>query len=418
MKLNMTRLKLACYTTNLSMSVVGNIPPLLFLTFHRLYGISYSLLGTLVLINFCTQLIVDLLFSFFSHKFNINTAVKSTPILTAIGMLVYAAAPLLFPNAVYVGLVLGTLIFSASAGLCEVLMSPIIAAIPAKDPDREMSKLHSVYAWGVVGAVLLGTLFLLLGGHEAWQILILLFLPVPLSSAALFFGTDLPKMTTPERVSGVRQFFKSRGLVLCVLAILLGGAAECTMAQWCSGYLEQALQIPKLWGDIFGVALFSVMLGLGRTLYAKLGKHIHRVLLLGAIGATLCYLTAAVTNVPVLGLAACALTGLCVSMLWPGSLIVASDKFPQAGVLLYALMAAGGDLGASVGPQLVGIVTDTVVASPKLQAIATQWELTAVQLGMKLGILLGMLFSLLAALVYFTLYRSHKKQQIQKTKEY
>ena len=115
MKLNMTRLKLACYTTNLSMSVVGNIPPLLFLTFHRLYGISYSLLGTLVLINFCTQLIVDLLFSFFSHKFNINTAVKSTPILTAIGMLVYAAAPLLFPNAVYVGLVLGTLIFSASA---------------------------------------------------------------------------------------------------------------------------------------------------------------------------------------------------------------------------------------------------------------------------------------------------------------
>ncbi|MBE6546969.1 MAG: MFS transporter [Ruminococcaceae bacterium] len=406
-----TRLKFACYTTNLSMSVVGNLPPLLFLTFHRLYGISYSLLGTLVLINFCTQLIVDLLFSFFSHKFNISLAVKCTPVLTVLGMLLYAAAPLLFPNAVYLGLTLGTVVFSAAAGFCEVLISPIIAAIPAKDPDREMSKLHSIYAWGVVGAVLLGTLFLLLLGGELWQILILLFLPVPLSSALLFFGAELPEMSTPERASGVRRFFKSKGLWLCVFAILLGGAAECTMAQWCSGYLEQALNIPKIWGDIFGVALFAFMLGLGRTLYAKIGTHIHRVLFLGAVGATLCYLTAVLAGIPVLGLAACALTGLCVSMLWPGSLIAASERFPSGGVLLYALMAAGGDMGASIGPQLVGIVTDTVCAAPVAQALAARWAMTPVQLGMKAGMLVGMLFPLLAVFVYFALYRSHKRTQ-------
>ena len=418
MKTNYTRLKFACYTTNLSMSVVGNLPALLFLTFHRLYGISYSLLGTLVLINFCTQLLVDLIFSFFSHKFNISLAVKCTPILTVLGMLLYAAAPLLFPNAVYVGLVIGTVIFSASAGFCEVLISPIIAAIPAKDPDREMSKLHSIYAWGVVGAVLPGTLFLLLAGGAAWQILILLFLPVPLSSAILFFGTKLPDMGTPERVSGgVHRLLRSGALWLCVLAILFGGAAECTMAQWCSSYLEQALQIPKLWGDIFGVALFSVMLGLGRTLYAKVGKNIHRVLLLGSIGATLCYLTAAVSSLPLLGLAACALTGLCVSMLWPGSLIAASERFPQAGVFLFAMMAAGGDLGASVGPQLVGIVTDTVSASPTMQSLAAQWALTPVQLGMKLGMLVGMLFSLLAVGACLLLYRSHKKNQTKNSAE-
>ncbi|MBP3918059.1 MAG: hypothetical protein J6I50_02665 [Clostridia bacterium] len=70
------------------------------------------------------------------------------------------------------------------------------------------------------------------------------------------------------------------------------------MAQWASGYLEQALSIPKIWGDIFGTAMFSVMLGMGRTLYAKKGNHIERVLLLGAIGALLCYLTAAVCPFP------------------------------------------------------------------------------------------------------------------------
>ncbi len=417
MKINHTRLKFACYTTNLSMSVVGNLPALLFLTFHRLYGISYSLLGTLVLINFCTQLLVDLAFSLFSHKFNISLAVKCTPILTVLGMLLYAAAPLLFPNAVYIGLVLGTLIFSASAGFCEVLMSPIIAAIPAKDPDREMSKLHSIYAWGVVGAVLIGTLFLLLAGNRAWQFLVLLFLPIPLSSAFLFFGTELPDMTKPERASGGRRFLKNGGLWLCVFAILFGGAPECTMAQWCSSYLEQALQIPKLWGDIFGVALFSVMLGLGRTLYAKVGKNIHRVLLLGAIGASLCYLTAAISPLPILGLVACALTGLCVSMLWPGSLIAASERFPQAGVLLYAMMAAGGDLGASIGPQLVGIVTDTVSASSAMQSLAAQWALTPVQLGMKLGMFVGMLFSLLAVGACLILYHSHKKNRIKASVE-
>ena len=73
------RLQYACYSANVTMSVVGNLSPVLFLTFRSLYGISYTLLGLLVLINFTTQLIVDLIFSFFSHKFNIAKTVKSIP---------------------------------------------------------------------------------------------------------------------------------------------------------------------------------------------------------------------------------------------------------------------------------------------------------------------------------------------------
>ena len=109
------RLKLACYTTNASMSVVASLSPVLFLTFHNLYGISYSLLGTLVLINFVTQLSIDLIFSFFSHRFNIPLAVKMTPALTVIGLLIYALFPFVFPNLVYLGLVIGTVIFSCAS---------------------------------------------------------------------------------------------------------------------------------------------------------------------------------------------------------------------------------------------------------------------------------------------------------------
>ncbi|MEG1846826.1 MAG: MFS transporter, partial [Oscillospiraceae bacterium] len=64
--------KYSCYTANASMSVVSALTPLLFLTFHNLYGITYTMLGALVLINFSTQLLVDLIFSFYSHKFNIT----------------------------------------------------------------------------------------------------------------------------------------------------------------------------------------------------------------------------------------------------------------------------------------------------------------------------------------------------------
>jgi hypothetical protein len=80
------------------MSVVSNLPPLLFLTLRPLYGISYTLLGLLVVINFVTQLIVDLIFSFFSHRFNIEKAVRMTPLITAIGLIFYALWPYVFPG--------------------------------------------------------------------------------------------------------------------------------------------------------------------------------------------------------------------------------------------------------------------------------------------------------------------------------
>ena len=395
-----TSLKLACYTTNISMSIVGNISPVLFLTFHSLYGISYSLLGFLVLINFFTQLTIDLIFSFFSHKFNIPLVVKFTPVITFAGLLIYALSPFIFAQNIYWGLALGTVVFSVSGGLSEVLISPVIAAIPAKDPDREMSKLHSVYAWGVVFVIITSTLFLLFAGEEKWQWLAFGFMAVPLLSSVLFARSEIQHMETPEKAEGVLKLLGNKGVWFCVLAIFLGGASECTMAQWASGYIEGALGIEKVWGDIFGVALFSLMLGLGRTLYSKIGKNVERVLMLGALGAFICYVTAAVSGIAVVGLIACAATGFCVSMLWPGSLIAASDRFPAGGVFIYAMMAAGGDLGASVGPQLIGIITDTVAAGGAFAEFAASVSLSPEQLGMKIGMLVAAIFPLCAVFVY------------------
>ena len=407
---NTLRVRLGCYASNISMSVVGNLSPLLFLTFNELYGISYSLLGLLVLINFCTQLGIDLIFSFFSHKFNIPMAVKCAPFFTMVGLVIFGLSPVIFPNSVYVGLCIGTVLFSMASGFCEVLISPVIAALPSDDPDRDMSKLHSIYAWGVVAVAVISTVFLYFCGRENWQALPFIFLIIPVMAVVFFSRAKLPEMATPEKTSGAVRFLKSGGVWLCVLGIFLGGAAEVTMAQRASSYIEQALSLPKIWGDIFGVAIFAVTLGFGRSLYAKIGKNISRALFWGAIGATACYLIAAIAPFPVVGLIACALTGFCVSMMWPGSLIVASDRHPQGGVMIFALMAAGGDFGASVGPQLVGVITDAALANPTLLSMADRLALQPEQFGMKLGMIIGMLFPLIAIAVYATYLKSYKKK--------
>ena len=409
MNSNTQRVKLGCYGGNITMSVVGNLSALLFLTFRKLYGVSFSLLGTLVLINFATQLLMDLAFSFFSHKFNIAKTVKFSPVIATLGLLLFAATPFLFKNSIYLGLALSTVVFSAASGLNEVLISPVIAALPSDNPERDMSKLHSVYAWGVVAVVIVVTLFILIFGAEHWYFLPLLFTLVPIFSLVMFFSATLPTLSTPEKASGAVSMLKNKTLWLCVIAIFLGGASEVTMAQWCSSYLEQSLGISKVLGDIFGAAAFAVTLGIGRSLYAKYGKNIEKVLFLSGISAAVCYLVCILSPVPIFGLIACALTGLCTAMMWPGSLVVSSARITTGGVFIYAMMAAGGDMGAAIGPQLVGIVTDLAAASSHIAGWANSLGLTIEQLSMKFGMCAGLLFPLLSVFVFLRIWKTKEK---------
>ncbi len=381
------KLKLACYASNIAMAGLGCVSPLLFLTFRQLYGFSYSLLGLLVVINFCTQLTVDLIFARFPHRFNYSVTLRVMPMLTLTGLLIYSVLPVMIPRAAYFFLALGTVVFSASAGLNEVLVSPVVAAIPSKTPERDMATLHSSYAWGLVGIVVLFSLLLNWVGADRWFLLPLALMVIPLIALILFSTSSLPPMESGVGNESSRPRI-SRGLWLCVICIFLGGAAEGAMTQWVSGYLENAAGIPKTVGDIVGMAMFAATLGLGRSLYAKRGKNVLRVIQWGMAGASVCYLMAALCTNAAVGLMACVATGFCVSMLWPGSIILVEEHFPEAGVAAYALMAAGGDLGCSVAPQLVGIVADAVERmSPAIGAV-----MTAEQLGMRAGVLSAAVF--------------------------
>lgn len=394
------RTKLACYLSYFTMSSIFCLPPLLFVTFRETYGISYTLLGTLVLTNFCTQLSVDLIFTFFTKWFNVRKVIRVMPLITSTGLVVYAVIPTLFPAYAYVGLLIGTIVFSVAAGLSEVLLSPTIAAIPSDNPQRDMSMLHSLYAFGVFTVVVVSTLFIKLFGNKNWMLLTLFFALLPVIPSVLFMLSPMPDMQNHGNVSNPEKVKRrTLGLILCVGCIFFGSCAENTMSNWLSSYMENALQIDKSIGDILGMAMFAILLGIARISYAKFGKNISRVLLVSMIGAAVCYLVAGLSASTLFAFLACILTGLFTSMLWPGTLILMEEKIPGAGVAAYALMAAGGDLGASVAPQLMGIVIDQVSVSDYAAKLSAAGSLSAEQIGLKTGMLVSAVFPIIGAIL-------------------
>lgn len=412
---NFKRTRFACYTAYFTMSSVFSLPPLLFVTLREMYNISYTLLGTLVLTNFCTQLAVDLIFTLFSKHFNVRKIVEILPLLTSAGLMLYALIPTFFPNYAYLGLLIGTVIFSVSAGLSEVLLSPMIAAIPSDNPQRDMSTLHSLYAFGVFSIVAVSTVFLKLFGNENWMYLTMFLALLPIIASVLFMISPMPDMTGNESSSnsgGTKH--RTFGLALCVGCIFFGSCAENAMSNWISGYMENALHIDKAVGDILGMAMFAVLLGVARISYAKFGKNICRVLLVGMIGAAVCYIVAGLSTSVAFAFVACILTGLFTSMLWPGTLIMMEEKIPGVGVAAFALMAAGGDLGASVSPQLMGIVIDKVSASSLAFKLGKTLNLSVEQIGLKAGMLVISVFPILGAILVAYIIKYFKKQKIKR----
>ncbi|MBQ3168368.1 MAG: hypothetical protein IJB99_01260, partial [Clostridia bacterium] len=252
------RTKLACHAAYFTMSSVFSLPPLLFVTFRELYGISYTLLGTLVLTNFVTQLTIDLIFTAFTKYFNIKKVVRTMPLITCLGLLLYAGAPILFPEHTYAGLLIGTVIFSIAAGLSEVLLSPVIAAIPSETPERDMSAAHSLYAFGVFTVVVITTAFLKIFGQSRWQILTVFFALLPMIPAVLFFLSPMPEMKN-EGNAHAKSTGKKHVLTMALLVgcIFFGSCAENTMCNWMSGFMEKSLNIDKALGDILGMAGFA-----------------------------------------------------------------------------------------------------------------------------------------------------------------
>ena len=385
--------KLACYGAIISQAIQNNLPALLFVVFQQQYGISYEMLGRLILMNFVTQLCVDMISIRLAERFGYRACLIGGQCCIVVGLVLLSVLPMVMPP--YIGLSIAVILMAVGGGIAEVLVSPTIEAMPGDEKAAAMSMLHSFYCWGQVATVLGSTLLLFVIGRDAWQVLPLCWVIVPACAALLFVRAPFAPVVGGEG-GGMKlgTLLRTPAFLVAMLIMVCAGASELVMSQWASTFAEKALGVSKVIGDLAGPCMFAVLMGLGRMLYGRLGSRLplKKCLMGCALLCVACYLTAALSGNPVAALAGCAVCGFSVSIMWPGALSMSAARFPAAGTALFAILAVMGDLGCSVGPWLAGLASDGVQAVPQMAQFAAQAGLTAEQLGLKAGLLLGTVF--------------------------
>ena len=349
----------ACCTGFITQAAVVNLTPILFIPLRAQFGFTFTQLGLLVTANFLTQLLVTLICCVTVDRIGFRFFAVMGHAFAMVGFLLFGLVPFL-PVPTYPGLVIATIVFSVGGGCFEVILNPIVNALPTKEKSAAMSLLHAFYCWGQVGVVSLTTLFLLLFGYEAWPFAMFIWLFLPLINGLIFLHCPIIPPVEAKRRSPVLSVIRNPIFFFLVLLIIFSGASELTISQWTSAFAEEILEVPKIIGDMLGVCLFAVMMGIARTADGIKGKSIHlwKLMLGGGILTVVCYLVAAVATSPVISLAALALCGLGVSLLWPGTISLSVKAFPLAGTWMMALLAAGGSSGAAMGPALAGVLAD------------------------------------------------------------
>lgn len=349
----------ACFTAYIVQAVVNNFVPLLFLTFQRTYAIPLSQITLLVTFNFGIQLLVDFLAIGFVDKIGYRVSMMVAHILAAAGLILLTVLPEMSASP-FAGILIAVMVYAVGGGLLEVIVSPVVEACPSDNKEKAMSMLHSFYCWGHVGVVLFSTLFFRVFGIENWRIMTLVWAMIPICNAFAFAKVPIAAlMEEGETGLGLRDLLGIKVFWILLIMMVCAGASEQAVSQWASTFAEKGLGISKTAGDLAGPMAFAVLMGTSRVFYGKYGDRIHldRFMIFSCGLCILSYLGIALLPVPQLSLIACAVCGLSVGIMWPGTFSKASAALPKGGTALFALLALGGDLGCSGGPTVVGIVS-------------------------------------------------------------
>lgn len=360
----------ACYAGYITQAAVNNFAPLLFLTFQREYGIPLTQIGMLITINFFTQLMTDLLSAKFADRIGYRKCAVGAHIFAAVGLLGLGIFPEIFPTP-FMGLTAAVILYAVGGGLIEVLVSPIVEACPGDAKSGAMSLLHSFYCWGQVLTVLVSTLFFRIFGIDDRIWLALIWAVIPALNAVYFCFVPINPITEEGVGLSAGQLFRDRRFLLLMLLMVCAGASELAVSQWASAFAESALHVSKTVGDIAGPCAFAVLMGTARAVYGKNSEKIPlRKMMAGS--AALCivtYLMISLSPSPAVSLAGCALCGMSVGILWPGTFSLASKTIPEGGTAMFAYLALAGDLGCLAGPEVVSLLSGNGLKTGILAAV-------------------------------------------------
>ncbi len=394
MELNWRRTKTACYLGYITQAINVNLAPLLFIIFQNEFGFSLEQIGRIILINFGTQIVADVIATNYVDRIGYRPSVLAALALSVMGLVSLSFMPRLMGGS-YAGLVIPVMLYSFGSGLIEVLISPLVEALPGDEKASMMSLLHSFYCWGQTAVVLITTLLIWRLGEGIWPLLPVLWAIIPALDFFVFLkaplGSVIAEGGTPMRI---RDLFKSGFFWVAMVLMICSGSSELTMSQWSSLFAEKGLRVSKLLGDLLGPCLFAVFMGITRAAYGVFGSKIdiHKALIASGGLCVVCYGMTVFSPDPIVSLIGCALCGVSVALMWPGTLSFSAARFPMGGTAMFGILAVCGDIGGAFGPWLAGVVSDAAQKTGAVMNLAAQTGLEPEQLGLKAGLLLGMIF--------------------------
>lgn len=357
-KRTFTGTKIACYTGYVVQGIINNIAPLLFVIFSNKFNITLDKLALLITINFATQLIVDTLSIKFADIIGYKKLAVISQAIAFIGLACLGILPNVLENA-YAGIIISIILSAIGSGITEVIISPIVEAIPGEKKTAEMSLLHSFYCWGQVFVVLLTTLMIKILGNDLWYVAPIIWAIMPLINTFNFLTVPIePNLSKEEKTPFFKLLF-SKNFILCIVIMICAGASEIGMSQWSSYFAETGLNVSKMTGDLLGPCLFAVLMGIGRMIYGFMGEKINlkTALYASAILCIICYLGTSFIDNSLISLLMCATTGISISIMWPATLSLAAKLFPKGGGSMYSVLALSGDTGCTIGPWFISYMS-------------------------------------------------------------
>lgn len=349
----------ACFISYIIQAIVNNFAPLLFLTFSQTYAISLEKITALITINFFIQLVVDMASTAFVDRIGYRASMIVAHMAAAFGLIGMAFLPEIMPNP-FVGLLLSVFLYACGGGLLEVLVSPIVEACPSDNKEKTMSLLHSFYCWGHVGVVLISTAFFAAFGIEKWKYLAVAWAILPILNTFIFAKVPMAELVAENETKlGFRGLFGEKIFWVFFVMMLCAGASEQAVSQWVSAFAEKGLGVSKTLGDLCGTMMFAAAMGASRAYYGKFGENIKidNFMIISSALCVVSYLMIALFPSAVVSLLGCALCGLSVGIMWPGTYSRASATIPGGGTAMFAMLALAGDIGCTSGPTLVGYVS-------------------------------------------------------------
>lgn len=343
------------YVAMMSLSIGLNLLPVFLTTIGAQYGgetgLTQEQLGRLGAATFAGVFVGILATGPLADRWGAKPFVQLGNALIALSLIGAALAP------DYGSLGAALVMLGIGAGMLDMVLSPVVAALNPTRRAAAMNWLHSFYCVGAVVTILIGTVALLTG--MGWRVTCLVLMVLPIGLLVAFAPLKFPSLHVEGGRLKLRALLRRGWFWLALLAILLGGATEAGMVQWLPAYAERALNFPPWMGGV-ALLLFSLAMAAGRMVIgsAEARWNAYHLMALGSGLSVLLFIGGSFFPVAWVALAACVLVGFTGSCLWPTMLAVTADRYPDGGASMYGMLGAFGNLGGFFMPWLVGWVAD------------------------------------------------------------